>query len=121
MENLIIESLIFESLFFGSLTFLTFSVLPGSLPVSRTTISTPAASSWPMPSARASSTAERAAAVAQPQPQRGAKFGLPNTDDGRRHVFEVHRTDGSAVRLHYHKSGKCDNTELVEAKCAYKT
>jgi hypothetical protein len=32
-------------------------------------------------------------------------------DSGERHVFEVVRTDGSAVHLHYHKSGKCDQPE----------
>ena len=29
-------------------------------------------------------------------------------DSGERHVFELTRIDGSVVRLHFHKNGKCD-------------
>ena len=32
-------------------------------------------------------------------------------DSGERHVFEVTRTDGSAVHLHFHKSGRCDKPQ----------
>ena len=35
-------------------------------------------------------------------------------DIGERHVFEITRTDGSAVHLHFHKSGKCDKPELFD-------
>jgi hypothetical protein len=35
-------------------------------------------------------------------------------DSGERHVFEVTRTDGSAVHLHFHKNGKCDKPEFFE-------
>ena len=36
-----------------------------------------------------------------------------NIDNKGRRVFEVQRIDGSAVRLHYHKSGTCDAPEFI--------
>ena len=35
-------------------------------------------------------------------------------DSGERHVFEVTRTDGSVVHLHFHKNGKCDKPEMFD-------
>ena len=35
-------------------------------------------------------------------------------DSWERHVFEVTRTDGSAVHLHFHKNGRCDKPESFE-------
>ena len=29
-------------------------------------------------------------------------------DSGERHVFELSRTDGTVIRLHFHKNGRCD-------------
>ena len=34
-------------------------------------------------------------------------------DSGERHVFEVTRTDGSAVHLRLHNKGDCDKPELL--------
>ena len=38
-----------------------------------------------------------------------------NIDGHGRHVFEILRADSSAIRLHYHKSGRVDDPEYVPA------